>query len=170
MGCARKPGSATVPWGTPGAPRAAELRRLIGQEHRRERPARVRREERFELREHRRGIHVADHDERQVVGHVAGLVVGHHVVARELVENVEVPDDRVAVRVLAVGRGEKLLAVHPVGIVGEHGELAPDHLLFLDELVGRQVEFMHASASSSMAVAAPARGTSIQYTVRSKEV
>ena len=48
------------------------------------------------------------------------------------------PDDRVPVRMLAVGRGEKLLAVDAVRVVGHHRKLPADDLLLLDELIGGQ--------------------------------
>ena len=64
----------------------AELRRLGGDEHRRQRAARVDREERLQLAEHGAFVHVAHHDEDDVVGHVAGLVIGHQVVAGQRVE------------------------------------------------------------------------------------
>ncbi len=116
----------------------AQLRRLVGQVNRRQSPARMRGEQGFELREHAGGIDIADHDEGQVIWDIAGLVIGHHVVARELVEQVEMTDNGMAVGVRAVGRGKKLLAVHAIRVVREHGKFAPDDLLFLNELVRRQ--------------------------------
>ena len=64
-----------------------------------------------------RSLDVADHNEEHIVQSVARLVVGHHVVAAERIEDLEVADDRVPVRMLAKGRGEERLSAHAIGIV-----------------------------------------------------
>ena len=84
------------------------------------------------------GIHVADDDEEHVVRDVARLVVGHHSSRWSAVEDIEMADDRVPVRMLAIRRGEKRWPAHAVRVVITHRELAPDDLLFLDVFLRRQ--------------------------------
>jgi hypothetical protein len=70
-------------------------------------------------------------DQAQILRRVTLVVIGEHVVAGELVEEIEIADDRMAVG-MADERGlEDELAEFGVGIVAAHGELAPDdfHLL-----------------------------------------
>ncbi len=145
----------------------AELLGLLRDVDGREALARVIGEELLELVVDLLRIDVADDDEEHVIGDVAELVIRHHVVALELVVNLEVADDREAVGMDLVGGGHELEAGHAVGIVVAHGELAADDLLLLAVLMGGRVEFIIASERMSSAVVTPFDGISIQYTVRS---
>lgn len=117
---------------------APELGGLRRDENGRQRNARMFRKNLRELRADGGGVDVADHDEEHVVRDVAGFVVGHDFVAAEGVEDVEVADDWMAIRMLAEGGGEERLAGDAVRVVVAHGELAADDLLLLDVFVGRE--------------------------------
>ncbi len=109
----------------------AQLRRLLRNEDRRETAAWMRGEEFGQLRMHGIGIDIADHDEEHIVRHVTALVVGHHFIALQAVEDVEIADDRMPAGMFAESGGEERLAAHAIRVVHAHGEFAADDLLFL---------------------------------------
>ena len=64
------------------------------------------------------------------------MIIGEHILARELVEEIEIADDRMAIRVLVERRLEDELAQFGVGIIAAHGELAADDFHFLVVFLG----------------------------------
>ena len=109
----------------------AKLRRFGRDENRRQRFGRIIFEKIAELLMDRVRVNVADDDEGEIVRHVTRAVILEHVVARELIENIEQADNRQPVRMTLIGGSEEELSRHSVRIVHAHGELAPDHFLFL---------------------------------------
>ncbi len=85
----------------------------------------------------------AHHHEGEIVGHVTRFVILHHLLLRELVENIEQADDGQAIGMPLIGGGEKKLARHAIRIVEAHREFAPDHFLFLGVFLGRQGRVHH---------------------------
>ena len=115
-----------------------ELRRLGRDVDRLERFRRVILEESAELLIDRFRIDISHDDEGEIVRHVTRLVIPHHLLLRELVEDIQLPDHRQPVG-MALKRGrEKQLARHPVGIIHAHREFAPDHFLFLRVFLRRE--------------------------------
>ncbi len=75
-------------------------------------------------------------DQAEILRSVTLVVVGQHVVARELVEEIEVADDGMAVGMPDKGGLEDELAEFGVGVVAAHGELAADDFHLLREFLG----------------------------------
>ncbi len=88
-------------------------------------------------------IDIADDDDEEVIRDVAELVILHHVVALELVVNLDVADDGDAVWVNLEGGGHELEAGHAVGVIVAHGELAAYDLLLLRVLRGGERGIHH---------------------------
>ena len=97
----------------------------------------------FHLRLHRPGLDVAGHDHHEVVRHVARLVVGDELLARDGRENVFVTNNRILVGMLAESRVEQRLAQTVVRIVVAHGDLAQDHVLLAGHFFDGQRRVQH---------------------------
>src|SRR4051812_1460151 len=81
---------------------AAELRRFVRDEKRPERFGRMIVKKIAELLTDRVRVDVADDDESQIVRYVPRLVVPHHIVTRQLIEDIKQTDDRQPVGVTLV--------------------------------------------------------------------
>ena len=75
--------------------------------------------------------------EEHVVRHVVAPVIIENVLSRELIEDVQMSDDRMLVRVVLKRRGEQELRAHAVGIIETHGELPPDDFLLFGVFILR---------------------------------
>lgn len=75
-------------------------------------------------------------DKSQILRSVTFAVVGEHIVARNLVEEVEIADDRMAVGMAGEGGLEDELAELGIGVVAAHGEFAADDFHFLRVFLG----------------------------------
>ncbi len=89
------------------------------------------------------GVKGADHDEHEIVGHVARAVVGEQVFAGDAGNHVAIADDGMAVRVLAESRGKEHLAEAVVGIILPHVDLAQNDVTFPRHLVSGQRGVQH---------------------------
>ena len=121
----------------------AKLRRFGRNEYRLERFLRIGIEQVAQLLLHLFSIDVADNNEGEIIRHVPGLVILHHLLLRKLVVNLQFADDRKPVRVPLISRCKKQQAGHAIGIVHAHREFAPDDLLFFFVLVWWEVGIHH---------------------------
>ena len=88
-------------------------------------------------------IDIADHDKGQVIWNVAGFVVVKHILAGELIIDVEIPDHRMAVRAFFENGIEHELGALAAGIIKSHGKLAADDFLFFRVFGFRQGRILH---------------------------
>ena len=89
------------------------------------------------------GIDITDHDKGKIIRHITRPVIFHYVLLRELIEDLNLADDRQAVGMPLVGRPKHEFAHHPIGIVIAHRELTPNHLLLLAVFFRRQSGVHH---------------------------
>ena len=93
-------------------------------------------------------IHIAYHNEGEIVRDVTRFVILHHLLLSELVVNLEFADDWKPVGMPLIRRRKKKETDHPIGIVHSHRELAPDDFLLFFVFVRRQGGIHHRIAQN----------------------
>ena len=120
------------------------LHGLVWQDHRRTPPPRQFTELVGDGGHHFLRVDIARDDDEEIIRRVFFPVIIVEIVAPQLVENIEVPDDRVTAGMDGVGGLEKGLAEDLIGIVLPHRDLAPYHFaLVLKFILGDRGETDH---------------------------
>ena len=92
----------------------------------------------FDLRPNGHGIDRAGDNHHQVVGHITRPIIRHQIIAGDGGKHFAMPDDGIAIGMLAKGGGKKRLAEPVVRIVPPHVDLAQNDIAFSDHLIRRQ--------------------------------
>ena len=92
---------------------------------------------------HCAGFNVANHHKKHVVWGVALVIVGDDVLPLDLVEDVRIPNDGVAIGTACVGGLKEPTAASAAGIVLAHVHFTPNDIQFLDQFVGGDAGVLH---------------------------
>ena len=88
-------------------------------------------------------IHIAYHDEREIVRDVTCFIVLHHLLLGELIVDFDLANDRKTIRMLLISGRKKKQPSHAIGVIHAHGKFTPDYFLLFLIFLRRQGRIHH---------------------------